>query len=362
MVEANKFTHNLLLLGALCAFFVISCSNEGDDEGGVASTPFVITFETSVPAEEVLIPTKAGYTYNYTVDWGDGSRSTSRNGNAVHSYDTPGIHTVSITGRFPSLGVDDQFQVPENYTSAYSSNLKTVEQWGDNQWQSLRLAFNQVQGLVFNATDAPNLSSVEDMSYMFLGTRDFNSDISDWDVSNVVDMEGAFDRSHTFNQDISNWNVSNVVTMRSMFIAATDFNQDLSGWDVSKVADLGRMFEFAESFNQDISNWDVSNVTNMEQTFFTASSFNQDIGGWDVSNVTDMGRMFGQAFSFNQDIGAWDVSNVTNMGNMFTRATNFNQDLSVWSTENVVSCTSFATGSALEPNNLPNAGSCRFQD
>ena len=38
-----------------------------------------------------------------------------------------------------------------------------------------------------------------------------------------------------FNQDISKWDVSNVLSMESMFRGALFFDQDLSGWNVVKV-------------------------------------------------------------------------------------------------------------------------------
>ena len=59
--------------------------------------------------------------------------------------------------------------------------------------------------------------------------------------------------------------------MQFMFTVARDFNQDISGWDVSNVIDMSEMFSAAYSFNQDISSWDVSNVTNMSYMFYNAS-------------------------------------------------------------------------------------------
>ena len=46
--------------------------------------------------------------------------------------------------------------------------------------------------------------------------------------------------------------------MQRMFFGAKEFNQDISNWDVSNVTNMSFMFADAISFNQDIGNWDVS--------------------------------------------------------------------------------------------------------
>ena len=149
-----------------------------------------------------------------------------------------------------------------------------------------------------------DVSKITSFSYLFYNNdlRNFNGDISKWDVSNAIDMEGMF-RSSKFNRDISEWDVSNVKDMTSMF-SQSKFNGDISKWDVSNVKNMSHMFYYSE-FNRDISDWDVSNVTNM-YVMFKHSAFNQPIGNWDVSNVINMTRMFSES-KFNQDISNWNV-------------------------------------------------------
>jgi surface protein len=48
-------------------------------------------------------------------------------------------------------------------------------------------------------------------------------------VKLVTDMTNLFSKSN-FNSNISNWNVSAVTDMRSMFSMATRFNQNLCPW------------------------------------------------------------------------------------------------------------------------------------
>jgi len=225
------------------------------------------------------------------------------------TFPKKGVYRVSISGGSPAF---NQFKILLEDFDSDEYKLKSIEQWGDIEWSTFSMAFANCHSLVINAKDSPNLNKVKSMNHMLYHALNFNSDISNWDVSNVTDMHGMFVGAESFNQDISNWDVSNVTDMGHMFAFSRSFNQDISNWDVSNVTDMSYMFFLAESFNQDISNWDVSNVTDMGGMFLGAGKFNQDISNWDVSNVTDMSSMFIEAESFNKDISNWDVSNVNN--------------------------------------------------
>jgi surface protein len=348
----------------------------------VVNTSFVTTWKTDnsgvSASNQITIPTSSGLTYNYDVDWGDSSSDTGLTGDATHTYATPGTYTVTITGTFPGM-----FFV----AGGDKEKILSVENWGDIEWGAFSGAFFGCSNLEINATDAPDLSGVSDMTYSFRGsgltTEDlsgwdissvtfmlgtfqdtaFNGDISTWDVSNVTNLAALFYNATSFNGDISGWDTSSATTMNSMFAYAAAFNQDIGSWNVSNVTDIATMFYHATSFNQDLSDWDVSsvttmnstfegatafnspldwgsdtgNVTNMQGMFTEADAFNQDISGWDVSSVTNMNSMFTNADVFNQDISAWDVSNVTNFGSMFYEADSFNQPLNSWDTGSATS-------------------------
>ena len=197
-------------------------------------------------------------------------------------------------------------------------------------------------------------SNVTDISNLFYEASSFNQDLNKWDTSSVVSMINVFLRANSFNGDISTWDTSNVTNMSGFAIWTQNFNSDISNWDVSNVTSLRNTFLGARSFNQDISGWDVSNVTDMNSTFTGASVFNQNISNWNLSSVTDMSRLFTNASAFNQDIGQWDVSNVSDMWQMFSSATNFNQDLSGWCVSNISSePENFNLNSALTDANKP---------
>ena len=199
---------------------------------------------------------------SYTIDWGDGTTdyyATGPDDYMTHTYSTSGIKTVTITGNFPYF-----------YAGCWDGDeynkLIDVTQWGTTAWEGLYFGgCTYLAG--FSATDAPDVSNMTNLSYLFDGATIFNGDMSDWDVSSITNM---------------------IYT----FAGASSFNQALSAWDVSNVTDMSYMFYGASAFNGDISTWDVSNVTNMEGMFAQASAFNGDISTWDVSNVADTEPMF----------------------------------------------------------------------
>jgi len=322
--------------------------------------PFITVWSTSSVDSNITIPIDNNYTYNYTVDWGDGNIEKNITTSATHIYRLAGSHRVKIYGDFPAIRFNNS-----DWSNKNAKAIKNLIAWGDIKWKSMNSAFKGCYTLTLNTLDSPDLSNVTDMSSMFkyassysFGTdwwADNNWDISNWDVSNITNMSSMFQNIQLrFNHDISDWNVSNVTNMNSMFYSVEKFNQDISSWKVSNVKSMKNMFQSARSFNQDISSWDVSNVTNMFRMFRGTTDFNQDISNWDVSNVTDMNLMFYNAENFNQDIRNWDVSSVRDMNFMFYGTFSFtNQDLSDWNVSNVTEHDGFfeETSTAnIEPN------------
>ncbi|WP_299628310.1 BspA family leucine-rich repeat surface protein, partial [uncultured Tenacibaculum sp.] len=374
--DVDSFTFTSDLLNNTQYYVTIYASNAGGESVGCSSIsfttipvskPFITIWQTTLANETITIPTAAGETYNYTVDWGDGTTPTIETGDATHTYGTAGVHTVSISGVFPRIYFNN---------TADKDKILTIEQWGDIEWSSMESAFEGCSNLNITNTsiDNPDLSKVTDMSAMFSRASSFNGDISGWNTSSVTDMGNMFSRAlvfnqdigfdtstgmgwntssvtnmsgmffnaHLFNKDISGWSTSNVDNMSNMFWNAHTFNIDISSWDTSKVINMRSMFRGAREFNHSIEKWNVSSVKNMSFMFFEAGKFDQDINfdastgiGWNTSSVENMQGMFQKATVFNGNISGWDTSSVTDMGDMFNGANNFNRDISGWDVSKV---------------------------
>ena len=150
-------------------------------------------------------------------------------------------------------------------------------------------------------------------------------------VSMRIDELGGNGKSvmKNFNANVSDWNVSKVEDFTSCFAGCENFNGDLSKWNVSKGSDFSGMFNNCKKFNSNIGGWDVSKAKSMSGMFDGATKFNQDLSKWNTSSCEWMGYMFRDT-SFDKDISKWDVSKVINFSSMFENNKKFSCDLSKW--------------------------------
>ncbi|WP_181256198.1 BspA family leucine-rich repeat surface protein [Aurantibacter aestuarii] len=251
---------------------------------------FITTWETTTDNEAITIPT-TGTGYNYVVDWGDGISSTHSDADAStdasHTYTTAGFYTIKIAGDFPRIFFNN---------NADSDKIKQINQWGSIQWSSMVNAFNDCKRLRVPATDAPDLSNVTDLAYMFRACVDLNDeDFSHWDVSNITRMDGTFYYTRSFNGNLNGWNVGKVNRFREMFYLSR-FNGDITNWNIGEfvtgTVSFKWMFEQDDAFNIDISTWDVSKVNDFEIMFKNTVNFDQNLGTWDITSATNMNNMF----------------------------------------------------------------------
>ncbi|WP_422105426.1 BspA family leucine-rich repeat surface protein [Winogradskyella sp.] len=307
---------------------------------------FITTWKTdnsgSSADDQITIFTDNSLTYDFAIDWGDGTFQTDVTGNITHTYDTAGTYTIRIRGLFPRF-------ISNGNISGDAEKLISIDEWGANLWSSFDGAFYQCENMDLAATDSPDLTNVTSLYSMFSGCDALigNDSMNNWDVSQVQEMNFMFSGATNFDADISDWNTSQVQSMYSMFQDATNFNQDISGWNVGQVTDMAWMFKGAKRFNQPIGNWNVSNVAKMSYMFNSAEDFNQELNSWNVSQVEQMNFMFSEASNFNGNISNWNPAQVTNMYAMFDDAINFNQNISGWNVGQVTTMAYMFDGATL---------------
>ncbi|WP_086307462.1 BspA family leucine-rich repeat surface protein, partial [Campylobacter devanensis] len=131
-----------------------------------------------------------------------------------------------------------------------------------------------------------DVSNVTDMSGMFAIQYAMNYDYTNYDsyygsYYGLNDIWGGYGiryRNETptiFNQPLNNWDVSSVTDMSGMFLGNASFNQFLNDWNVSNVKDIRGMFFMAKSFNQTLASWKISIDENKFKVLaFTGSAQN----------------------------------------------------------------------------------------
>lgn len=278
--------------------------------------------------------------------WTDVGRHTTQRGKAlILKLPTPGKYYVKAGPE----GVKAIYGGGQHYTTWTGTNSRLLEvvsfgdvEWGENGLESAFIASTALTKMGVRKAEFPDARLTPkgvkgSLRYLFSDCREFNGDLSQWDVSQVTNLDSTFAGCEKFNSDLSKWNVGNVTSMRYSFFGCDAFNANLSEWNVGRVVDMGDMLYGCYAFNSDLSRWNVAQVANMDQLFYNCWAFNADISKWNVARVTTMNRMFYGCKIFNANLSRWDVSNVEDMGFMFWGCEAFNADLSLWNVGKVSS-------------------------
>ena len=347
--------------------------------------PLILTYKTSINNDTIILPIDGSFShsYNFKVDWGDGSGLLL---SGSHQYATAGTYVVRIYGTFPYIAF--------NYSSFADKNkLIEVNDLGRVGLVSLKYAFNgcanlikfqvgdgdtsnvtTMQGMFAGASklnsinlegldtgkvtnmsymfaDASNLTSlnlktfntekVTSMDYMFYGMSKLASlDLSNFNTANVTSMSNMFALLQLTELDLLSFNTAKVTTMRNMFSSSSKLTRiKLSNFDTSNVTDMSNMFSGLSSLTElDLTNFNTAKVTNMGYMFGGASNLiDLNISSFTTTNVSNMGWMFyGVSKLPSLDLGNFDTSNVTDMNNMFNSTAGLTSlDLSTFDTSKV---------------------------
>lgn len=308
----------------------------GDYSGEAIAAPGLKPFVTRWSPNftgDLAIPV---YGKNMTITWKDNTDGATGTIAGVTVSSPAECYSIRVTsGHTYEVSVAPEgvvaFRMKE---MTHKASLASVEKWGDVAWQSMHAAFYGCPNVTFASNaGTPNLAAATDLSYMFAGCANFDTDISDWDVSNVTNMRAMFSGCRQFKSSLNEWGskLAKVTDMGEMFDGCVLFNPTLSSWDVSAVRNMHAMFRGCEAFDQDLSSWwnKVVNVTDMSYLFAGCKVYNQSIDSWNTKSVTTMRSMFEGATLYNQPVGGWSVEQVEDMTDIFSH-TAFNQPLGSW--------------------------------
>ena len=232
-------------------------------------TAFVSTWNVATDNEIVTLPV----TKDYTVDWGDGTTTTTGNS---HTYTTSGTYQIKM------YGVVDDFVFNFNNVDPNQQKIISIDNWGgfvlglntgEFNWcrnltsipNNYKKTTNTQWGNVFRFCDVLDFDflnfanqNITTLSNTFVFTKQLtNQDLSFIDSSNCSRFTSCFNSSN-YNGDSSWINTDNCLYFNGVFSANTQFNQPLNHLNTSKVLEFTSCFSNATSFNQDVSSWNFS--------------------------------------------------------------------------------------------------------
>jgi len=311
----------------------------------------------SSASNQIKFPTVggAGSSYNCVVSWGDGTTSTITTFNDAawtHTYPSPGVYTVVISGIFYGI----------QFGSANSDRLKLLNilRWGAFRFNQQSSAFAGCANLVISAQDIVDMTGANRMDLYFSGCASLVSipNFNRWNFLNIISFGSCFLGCSNLNMTI-NIRVTVNTTIDLMFrdciklnspitidatscssyasflLGCTIFNSAVV-LNSTTVNSISAMFQNCPAFNQSVANLGTfTNVTNASVMFFNAISFNQPIN-FNLPNCTAMNSFLNGATAFNSSI-TLTLAAVTLMNSFFFNCVSFNQPISF----NTPLCTTF---------------------
>ena len=329
------------------------------------------------------------YTYDFTVDWGDGSPISE----ITEHNDPDRIHTYAAAGDY-NLVIEGTLEAWSFNNAGDKDKIRSVENFGDLGYKNLSGAFFGCANL--GDFEGGVTSDVTDMTSMFEGATQANPDVSNWDVSKVTDMTNLFNSSglSTANYDAFLINLAdNNASVENVTLGATgiyyysddaktarDRLENDRGWTITDGGDAALFrstwrvsagetitLPLVNGYNYDFTvDWgdgsSISEITahndiDKTHTYAEAKDYNLVIEGtleaWSFNNAGDKDKIrsvesFGDlgyknlsgAFFGCTNLGDFEggvTSAVTNMARMFLFADSVNPDVSEWDVSSVTS-------------------------
>ena len=402
-------------------FFALlsACGGGGSDKNGSGSgssdpdkpveepAPFSSTWKIFADGETITLPLvdDAAYTYDFTVDWGDGSpisEITAHNDeDKAHTYAEAGDYNLVIEGTLEAWSFNN---------AGDKDKIRSVEDFGDLGYTNLSGAFHGSTNL--SAFAGGVTSDVTDMTSMFEGATNANPDVSNWDVSSVTDMTNMFNSSGLSKENYDAFLINladNNASVEDVILGAIgiyyssddaktarDTLANDRNWTITDGGDYAALFRSTwkisadgetitlplvngHNYNFTVDWGDGSPISEITEhndpdrihTYAVAGDYKLLIAGtleaWSFNNAGDKDKIlsvenFGDlgytnlsgAFHGSTNLSAFAggvTSAVTDMSSMFEGATSANPDVSNWDVSKVTDMTNMFNGAtAADPD------------
>ena len=145
----------------------------------------------NMTAGNFTLPLRSGQTYDFFIDWGDGSalsEITAHNDpDLTHNYAAGGTYTITCTGKMGAFYINNNASVRDKIT--------TVISLGNMGWVNLDSAFEGASNLL--SFSGGVVDNVTDMEQMFRNATNMSSiNVASWDTGNVIDMYLMFENAY----------------------------------------------------------------------------------------------------------------------------------------------------------------------
>ena len=256
---------------------------------------------------------------NNTILYGLTSGSTDFKGN-MNGWDLSGINNTTADNWKLFSGSTDAQPTLTNWTLSNTTNIHglfdgAIDPSVDiNTWNGLQDYIITVAG-----------RSGSNKGHLFANARLPN--VTQPNITNYTELFGGV---NGVNASIETWNVSSVTDLSGLFVDAIDVDSNLSSWSstLQSGTDLNRLAEGAGTdsgatyLRLNLSDWDVSN-SNCSKMFANTFSMRGNLFNWNFSASTDATEMFANCYQTFANVDGWNMANLTLTTNtkMFKDAT-----------------------------------------
>lgn len=256
---------------------------------------------------------------NNTILYGLTSGSTDFKGN-MNGWNVSAINNTTADNWKLFSGSTDAQPTLTNWTLSNATNIHGLFDGSTNASVDIN-TWNGLQDYIITVAGR----SGSNKGHLFA-----NATIPNVTQPNITNYSELFAGVNGVNASIETYNVSSVTDMSGLFVDAIDIDANLSAWSstLQTGTDLNRLAEGAGTddgstfLSLNLSNWDVSN-SNCSKMFANTHSMRGNLFNWNFSASTDATEMFANCNQTFANVDGWNMANLTLTTNtkMFKDAT-----------------------------------------